>query len=120
MPFDADKVPSNLDQAVEMMLAAIPEEDRERLKSVDPVEFHHSSGRWFRNNWSLWDKETVLVQWFIRELKIGHADDISGTLMSAVWAKLRGEPFDAVEHVKKYHAHWAAYGVDPITGQKIK
>lgn len=118
MNFNLDTVPKTLDEAVNLILTAITDtEEIEGLK--DPIMLHHGFGRWLRNNWSLWEKETVLVQWFVANLGIIHADDISGTILEACAAKLKGEEFDALKHVESYKEHWKRYGMDPATMEKI-
>lgn len=119
MQLDLDKVPVNLDQAVEMLYNSLDEQDKDFILHQTPDSIHFSQGMWLRNNWSLWQRETPLVQWFIKTLGIGHADDLSGTINAALWAKVRGEVFDVNEHVKKYKVHWNMMGVDPITQEKI-
>lgn len=113
MKLNLDKVPSNLDDAVKMLKEAIQNsEEKEQLK--DTAGLHFGLGMYLRNNWSLWQRDTVLVQWFKNNLGIAHADDISGTILEALAANLRGVPFDAKKHVQKYIEHWKKCGVDPL------
>jgi hypothetical protein len=51
----------------------------------------------------------ALVQWF-NDRNIFHPDDMSGTIMAALKAKLAGEPFDFDSHVQRYYRHWKAQG----------
>lgn len=119
MKINMDRVPTTLNEAVDMIVQDMSPENVEFIKSHQPADIHFGSGMWLRNNWSLWDRETLLVQWFIQTYRIGHADDISGMIFEAVWAKVRGEAFDPLVVVKRYHDHWARYGVDPVTGQRV-
>lgn len=119
MNLDLDKVPTTLDEAVEMLYASLEEEDKNFIKNESPDSIHHGAGRWLRNNWSLWQRETPLVQWFIKNLGIGHADDLSGTIHAALWAKVKGEKFDAIAHVEHYKKHWINFGVHPVTQEKL-
>ena len=57
-------------------------------------------------------QETHLVQWCIKELHIGHADDISGLIFRGVWQKVRGEPVELQSEIERYHKHWRGLGVD--------
>ncbi len=107
-------IPDNLDKAVESIVSRLSQADVDRIKTGDPAHVHMSVGRYYRNDWRLWDRESPLVKWFIDNLGIVHGDDLSGTILSAVWAKVRNEPFDAIAHVQRYKDHWAKYGVDPM------
>ena len=111
MKINLDKVPRNLDEAVQFLKDAIESpEEREQLQ--DTAGLHFGLGMYLRNNWSLWDRETVLVRWFKENLGLVHGDDLSGTILEALAASLRGEEFDAKEHVKTYIEHWKKLGID--------
>lgn len=118
MKFDLDTMPTNLDEAVNQILNSL--DDHEEIEAMkDPVGLHFGFGMWLRNNWSLWDRETHLVQWFIKNLGIVHADDISSTILEGVATKLRGEEFDPASHVNYYKEYWRANGLDPATMERI-
>lgn len=114
-----DRVPSNLDQAVEMIVTSLSDDERNYIIKCCPETFHFTTGMWLRNNWDLWDRDTIFVQWCIKNLEIGHADDISGTIFAAVWAWVRNERFDVIQHVQRYKDHWRKAGVDPITQKPL-
>jgi hypothetical protein len=113
MKLNLDVVPKNLDDAVRILKEAIKDEE-EAKQLQDTAGLHFGLGMYLRNNWSLWDTETVLVQWFKENLGIAHADDLSGTILEALAASLRGEEFDAKAHVQRYIEHWKRYGVNPL------
>lgn len=115
-----DKVPKTLEECVELIILDMSVEDREFMKCNDSGVLHMSFGRWLRNNWSLWDRETMLVQWFVNTLGIVHADDLSSCILEAVRYKLRGQPFDAEKHVLKYKTHWMSQGINPKTMETLK
>ena len=119
MPLNLDVVPTSLDQALKMLIDGLSDEDRRYIQELPSHSIHFSSGMWLRNNWSLWDKETPLVKWFIKNLGLGHADDISGILYGMLWAAVRSGKFDLDGEVERYKKHWAMYGVDPITCERI-
>lgn len=111
MKINLDIVPKNLDEAVKILKKGIVDlQEEERLE--DPVGLHFGLGMYLRNNWSLWDRETVLVKWFSENLGIIHADDISGTILEALSASIQNKSFDAKLHVQKYIDHWKKLGVD--------
>ncbi len=113
MKINMDRVPRNLDEAVQMLKDSIQNaEETEQLK--DTAGLHFGLGMYLRNNWSLWERETILVQWFKNNLGIAHADDISGTILEALAASLKGEEFNAKEHVQRYIEHWKRAGVNPL------
>jgi hypothetical protein len=113
MKINLDVVPKNLNEAVNLLRSSIESvAEEESLKDTDGL--HFGLGMYLRNNWSLWERDTVLVQWFKNNLGIAHADDISGTILEAFAANLRGEEFDATAHVKRYIEHWKNMGIDPL------
>lgn len=117
MKISLDKIPETLDEAVYILKESIEtQNEEERLQS--PVGLHFGLGMYLRNNWKLWEKETPLVKWFISNFGIGHADDISGTILEALSASLEGREFDVKKHVQIYLNHWKMFGVDPVTGEK--
>ncbi len=116
MKLDIDKVPNSLQSAIDTIVDALDEDDRRYVAANDEYSVHMTIGMGLRNCWSLWDKETHLVQWFISEFKIAHADDISGLILTGVWCKVRSVTFDPYAIAKGFHEHWRRFGVDPITG----
>lgn len=116
-----DLVPSNLNSAIDYLYSCIGDEDIEYIKTGGTVaDLHHGLGRAIRNAWSLWDKETHLVRYFQLHFDIGHADDISGLILTGLIKTIKKEPFDPYEEVKRYHAHWFKQGIDPKTLEKLK
>lgn len=109
--FDLDKVPSNLDQALEL-LDELVKEDKNWLINNGSVSVHHGLGQWLRNNWSLWEKETPLVLWF-NKIGVYHADDISALILEAFVAKLRNESYNMQATIDRFNKHWKKFGVDP-------
>jgi hypothetical protein len=114
-----DKIPRDLDSAINLLVNDLKEEDREFIKNNESISLHHGLGRSIRNAWNLWDKETHLVQWFIKNLGICHADDISGIIFTGVWQKVLNQYFDPLKEVERYHRHWKACGYDPATMEKL-
>jgi len=119
MNIDLDIVPSNLDQALEIIENGLSQEDIEFIKSHESHEAHFSLGMWLRNNWSLWQEETNLAQWFRKTLGLGHADDMSGIILDSLWRKIRGEPINLDEQVQYYKDYWKEQGIDPLTQERI-
>lgn len=112
MKINFDKVPKNLNEAIEMLTEAIEsEEERERLKDYNGL--HFGLGGKLRNIWSLWERETILVQWFKANLGLIHADDISGIILKALSSSLKGEEFDAKVNAQVYIDYWKKLNINP-------
>jgi hypothetical protein len=72
MKIDEDKVPTNLDEAVELLKNSFDEIELHATQKdkVEPSQLHFTVGMYLRNQWSLWDKDTILVKWFYDNYKI--------------------------------------------------
>lgn len=107
-----DSVPTDLAQCIEYVLQCLDSKDIVGIVNgkINSEQMHFGLGMYLRNSWSLWDTTTHLNQWFRANLRIGHADDISGVIIEAVVHRIRNEPFDHKEYVKTFHAHWAKLG----------
>ena len=84
---DPDRVPTTLDEALEMLERRMSNEDREFLENSDKkptAQMHHKFGMSLRNDWSLWEKDMPLVKWF-NERGISHADDMSAIILTSIW-----------------------------------
>lgn len=108
MILNQDKVPSTLDDAVATLREGLDEADVAELHKAtfDPAQLHFSLGMLVRNEWSLWDKETILVQWFKKTYDIEHPDDISGMILDCLHRDVIGKPRRAAELAKRYINHW--------------
>jgi hypothetical protein len=114
MHINDDSVPSTIEAAVDQLVASLTDQDREQIRQSDSIGLHHSSGRFLRNNWSLWEPSTPIKLDAVSKYGINHADDLSGLILAWLFAKVRGdESFDPVEHCKQYHEHWRSMGIDP-------
>jgi hypothetical protein len=111
MKIEKDSVPKTILEAVDNLVAAISDDEKAFIRgSKDPYsEVHFSAGMYIRNNWSLWEKDTPLVQDAIKTYKIAHGDDISGLIFEWAFAKIRGVEFDPFVLVKKYEEHWQKF-----------
>jgi hypothetical protein len=125
-----DKLPTNLDEVVDMIIAEIQAQKVEKEVTEEGIP-HHGAGTSIRNRLHLWwhpswktpgvssegkleevaTPKPPLVQWF-HNINIYHADDMSGTITAAVQAKLKGEPFDVHQHIQRYFKHWRKYGYE--------
>lgn len=103
-------IPTSYSEATARLLNSIPDESREHVKKGESFS-HHGFGTFIRNSWGLWRAESVLSKWFWDNLKIWHADDMSGIILDSVTAAIKGEAFDLDAAVKRYHAHWVKTGI---------
>lgn len=108
MTLDQDKVPINLEDALAIIKGGMTPADMDetRKTTFTPAQLHFSVGRLIRNDWSLWDKETILVKWFKQRYGIDHADDISGLILDCLHKDMTGEPRRDELLAKKYLDHW--------------
>jgi hypothetical protein len=118
MNFNFDTMPRDLDDAINLLLSAISTNE-EIQEFKDPTGLHFGFGMWLRNNWSLWDKESHLVRWFVTNFGLVHADDISSIILEGVAARLEGEEFDPRATADRFKEHWLNYGKDPATMEDI-
>ena len=112
-----DVVPRDLEHAVNIIVAGLSDDDVEFFETESVSNAHHSGGRFLRNTWSLWDKESHLVQWFRNHLGIGHADDISSVILVAVQARIIGIEFHPTPMLDRFREHWARFGCNSF-GEK--
>lgn len=108
MNIDLDSVPSSISEALQMFLNALTDEEKKTLTEIEEDDicvFHHSWGEDIRNEWSMWKKETPLVNSF-KEIGISHADDMSGIVLRSAHRKLNKNPIRLGEQVKQYQDYW--------------
>ena len=117
-----DTVPSDLDEAVNLLLTVC---DRTLLEEYEgPGDFtaavHHGLGRRLRNDWSLWDNEVAGISAWLKDKGLLHADDKSSVILKAYYCKAVRLPFNLEDEIKRYRTYWADQGVDPDTMEKVK
>lgn len=100
-------IPTNLDECFEELKSILSTEVQIAIiKMPDgPIGLHHGVGTWLRNNWKLWQPDSVLSKYF-QTLGLHHADDMSGLILDSFWHHLRSEPLDIEGQVKKYKEYW--------------
>lgn len=114
MKLDLDRVPSTVAGAVDMIIDALEEPDRRFILSHPSMAVHHTTGRYLRNAWSLWENDSPLKRDAVKVYGIAHADDITGLILEWVWHRMRKLDFDPQQFVKRYHAHWRNMGTDAL------
>lgn len=108
MKLNPDTVPINLDEALKILKEGLTPEDLVEIKRPHfvPSQVHMTVGTMLRNEWSLWDKDTILMRWFKENFGIDHADDVSGLILDAFCRDIRGEPRRDKEVAQRYIEHW--------------
>lgn len=108
MKLNPDLVPINLEEAIKTLKEGLVEEDLTEIKkpNFDAACVHFTAGMALRNEWSLWDKDTILVKWFKENYGIDHADDISGLILDCLTRDIQGKPRRDKELAKRYIDHW--------------
>lgn len=108
MKINPDKVPINLEDAVATLKEGLTADDIKEIKkdTFDAAKVHFTVGMMLRNEWSLWEKDTILVRWFKDNFGIDHADDLSGLILDCLVRDVQGLPRREKELAKRYINHW--------------
>ena len=72
--------PKNINEIFEFFDRELTEGDKEQLRTHKAIEFHHSLGRWIRNNFGLWEEQSELKAWLI-DKSFTHPDDMSNYII---------------------------------------
>lgn len=88
--------------------------------SVDDPFFHFTVGMNVRNELGLWDKESDLHKHMLGRFRLSHADDTGTLIMNAALAQLKFESYDPTADIERFKRHWAMFGVDPATMEKVE
>ena len=108
-----NKIPCDLEEALEIMIKTNKKEDLEKFKSMNENDavcnLHFGAGMALRNGWSLWG-ENNLTKWF-NTIGISHADDMSGIIYTTLHRKLNDKEYELAQQVKKYQDHWKRAGI---------
>lgn len=111
MDLNQDTVPVTLDEAVMLVRKALsPEDVRSMIKAKCIDQFERTLGEQIRNDWSLWDADSRLRNWFRTKFELNHADDVSGLILTCVLADVQDYPNDSVTVIQDFvnfvHARW--------------
>lgn len=83
-------LPRNLAESFIYLDNEISNEDQEYLKEHKAIEFHHTLGRWIRNTFCLWDKDSGLKDELISK-GFTHPDDMSNYIIEEYQKYLKDE-----------------------------
>lgn len=114
------RIPTTLEDAVALLKFELPEETRQSIRedlSLSPVVWHHTMGQAVRNDFGLW-LDSPLAKHFEDRFGLGHADDMSAIILDALFADIRGLPYDPENAARHYRDYWTRQGVSPRTLRK--
>lgn len=105
------KQPTCLDECVDILLDEYKLDPNSWQKFKNSTEedacsrLHFNIGRFFRNNWNLWNRKGQLTQWFLLN-DVYHADDMSDIILRAFHRKLNKKSYNIVKLKERYVTHW--------------
>lgn len=108
------KVPNNLQEAMNILKTRDGIEKFKNEKEENVCLYHHTIGRWIRNNWGLWEEKDNQLKTYFKTLGIWHADDMSSIILTSLWRQLNNKPLNIDEQVKVYKDYWFSEGVRQI------
>lgn len=116
-------IPCNLNECfsvLDLIMSESSTEDQKWFKKTDTkivvAELHFNLGRWIRNSWGLWDKNSKLFQ-YLNSLDIWHADDMYSFIMTSYHRHTNKEELKLQEQVQVFKEYWKTYEKNngPIT-----
>lgn len=102
--------PTTLNQCFEFLDVMLGNEDKLFIEQSSENEFigrvHHTLGRKIRNEWGLWNSNSLLYKYF-RGMGIKHPDDMSGIILASYYRHKHNIAIDLNKQIKKYLEYWA-------------
>lgn len=83
-------IPKNMNEVFEFFDKELTDVDKKMLLKHKAIEFHHTLGRWIRNNFELWNTQSELKAWLI-DKSFTHPDDMSNYIIEEYQKHLRNE-----------------------------
>lgn len=100
--------PATLKECFETLDILLSKEDQEFIKNSTEDEiiitFHHSLGRYIRNEWGLWTGG--LLKNYFEQFGLTHADDMSSVILTSYWRLKHNKPISLDQQVKKHKEYW--------------
>jgi hypothetical protein len=120
MPFDPKRVPETLEQCFEQlegMMKQDPEGGERFLETDDRGKdvtymYHHTLGRWIRNNWGINHSHGKLHEW-LTGLGLHHPDDMSGLILTSFWRHKNDKALDIEGQVQHFKDFWDKHEPHP-------
>lgn len=114
-----DLHPRSVDEAIELLFDNLTEEDVFAIRQSGASQHHFGFGMALRNAWIHPDPAGELVKSCLDTFGVSMADDISGLIMSGLFARVKSEEIDLFAQAEGYRQHWIEAGCDPATGQPL-
>lgn len=117
------KIPNDLTEAftaLDIIMSGSEPEEVEWFKNTPEDECigatHNGIGRWIRNEWGLWNKESIMYK-YLNAMGLWHADDMSGILLTSYHRYLNKKELDLKGQIQTCLDFWSAYEKDngPVT-----
>ena len=83
-------IPKNMNEVFDYFDKELTDDDKEQLKQYSAISFHHTLGRWIRNNFELWNTQSELKAWLINK-SFTHPDDMSNYIIEEYQKHLKNE-----------------------------
>lgn len=107
MEIHQDIVPVNLEEAVATVRMGLSPEDC-RIASVakGPESLPREIGEAIRNEWTMWDAESRLRNFFRIKYELNHADDVTELILHCVIADIQNKPREIDFIVNRCKLNW--------------
>lgn len=102
--------PSNISECFDVLDSIVTSsEDQNWFKDSSENDVvlltHNGLGEWIRNNWNLWNKNSILYLYF-NKLGLSHADDMSTLIIRSYHRMINNKELDIIEQVNKFTLFW--------------
>lgn len=108
------EIPTNLSECIielDIIFSDSPE-DLEQFKNSDEktavTKMHDGLGRWIRNNWGLWTKDSKIYV-VLSEMQIWHPDDMSSIILTSFHRYINNLEIRLKDQVEHYIEYWKDY-----------
>lgn len=108
-------IPKNINECFNVLTEIFEqskEEDRTWFKKSTEDEvssnMHHDLGRWMRNTWGLWTKNTELFE-ILNNMGLWHADDMSTFIIVSYHRFINGKDLGFKEQIDRFIEYWKEY-----------
>ena len=72
------------------------------------IILHFGLGKWIRNNWGLWTKNTNIYH-TLHAMQLWHAEDMSTVILTAYHRYINNQPLGLKEQVQFFLEYWKDY-----------
>lgn len=107
-------IPKNINESFSVLDEIFNEskEDQEWFKAAAEDEavssLHSGLGRWIRNTWGFWTKDTDLYN-TLKNMGLWHADDMYSLILTSYHRKLNGKELNLKQQIENHINYWKDY-----------